>query len=211
MKRSPRQFPCIPEHAQPSTVLVPLGSGLFSRFGDLFGQRLGPSQGLLHNAAKFGKNRRLRVRLIMFPVSHAPDGHQTALIKAFQLPLYRAGTAPGQSDQFGGKKTPRRLPNNNPSTRCCVLENSAADKLTCRTTAEVLALMPMAGILLPNMGMSTLPHPLPCVLEHTQPGAVLLPCVRMPGVLHGAEHALGVRHHDAEASIRRGEPGDALR
>jgi hypothetical protein len=56
-----------------------------------------------------------------------------------------------------------------------------------------------------------LAHPLPCILEHLQPCAVLLPAVGMPGILHGAEHPLGMRHHDGEAPVACRQPGDALR
>ena len=34
-------------------------------------------------------------------------------------------------------------------------------------------------------------HPLPRIPEHPQPFAVFPPIGRIPGILHGAEHALG--------------------
>ena len=33
----------------------------------------------------------------------------------------------------------------------------------------------------------------------------------MPGVLYGAEHALGVRHHDGDATVAGGQAGNAAR
>ena len=39
------------------------------------------------------------------------------------------------------------------------------------------------------------------VAEHAHPRAVLAPLARVPGVLHGAEHALGVRHDDGDAAV----------
>ena len=59
--------------------------------------------------------------------------------------------------------------------------------------------------------MKRSPHPLPRILEHPQPCAVFLTLARIPRVLHGAEHALRVRHHDRKTPVRRGESGDALR
>src|SRR5207245_946423 len=58
-----------------------------------------------------------------------------------------------------------------------------------------------------------LTDPAACVAEHAHPGRVLYPtpyrAVGRPGHLHGAEHALGVRHDDGEAPVGRGEAGDA--
>ena len=53
-----------------------------------------------------------------------------------------------------------------------------------------------------------LPHPDPRVAEHPHPAAVLAPVFGMPGILHGAEDALRVRHQDRHAAVGRREPGD---
>ena len=50
-----------------------------------------------------------------------------------------------------------------------------------------------------------------CILKHPHPIAVFQPPVRMPGILHGAEHTPGVRHYDGEAPVRCRKAGDALR
>ena len=47
------------------------------------------------------------------------------------------------------------------------------------------------------------------VAEHPHPRAVLAPFLRVPRLLHRAEHALRVRHEDGEAPVRRREAGDA--
>src|SRR3569832_1212185 len=49
------------------------------------------------------------------------------------------------------------------------------------------------------------------VAEHPHPRAVLAPLARMPGQLHGPEHALGVRHDRGDPSIRRRDRGDPAR
>ena len=48
-------------------------------------------------------------------------------------------------------------------------------------------------------------------LRTSDPRRNLAPLVRMPGHLHGAEDALGMRHQDREAAVGGGEAGDALR
>jgi hypothetical protein len=40
---------------------------------------------------------------------------------------------------------------------------------------------------------------------------MLTPAIRMPRLLHRAEHPLGMRHEHREAAVRRGYRGDALR
>src|SRR5690606_31666231 len=47
------------------------------------------------------------------------------------------------------------------------------------------------------------------VADHAQPAAAFLPLIRAPGVLHGAEYACRVRHHDGHAAVAAGEAGDA--
>jgi S1-C subfamily serine protease len=54
-------------------------------------------------------------------------------------------------------------------------------------------------------------HPHPGVAEQAHPGPVLTPAIRMPGVLHGAEHPLWMGHHDGDAAVLGGESGDAPR
>lgn len=55
------------------------------------------------------------------------------------------------------------------------------------------------------------PNPFPCVPEHTHPGGILAPPVRMPGMLHSTENTLRMRHHHGEASIRSRYRSNALR
>src|SRR5256886_8034065 len=54
-------------------------------------------------------------------------------------------------------------------------------------------------------------HPFPRVAENAHPGRVLRAPVRRPRKLHVAEDPFRVRHHDGEAAVGRGEPGDAPR
>ena len=56
-----------------------------------------------------------------------------------------------------------------------------------------------------------LTHPYPRIAEHAHPSAVFTPVIGIPGVLHGAEYPLGVRHHDGDAAVAGGQTGDATR
>src|SRR5262245_5952662 len=49
------------------------------------------------------------------------------------------------------------------------------------------------------------------VAEHPHPRAVFAPLWRMPRHLHGAEHALGVRHDHGDATIGRRHRCDTVR
>src|SRR5471030_2846564 len=58
---------------------------------------------------------------------------------------------------------------------------------------------------------TALVHPHAGVAEHAHPGAIFVPLFRAPRVLHGAEHTLRVRHHDGDATVAAGQPGDPAR
>src|ERR1700676_3199851 len=49
------------------------------------------------------------------------------------------------------------------------------------------------------------------VAKHAHPWRVLLPLVGMPRHLHRPKHALGVRHQNREATVRRRQAGDTTR
>src|SRR5690348_4866896 len=51
--------------------------------------------------------------------------------------------------------------------------------------------------------------PAPGVAEHPHPRRILAPVAGMPRHLHGAEHALRMRHQDRKAPVGRRQPGDA--
>src|SRR3954468_7012942 len=52
--------------------------------------------------------------------------------------------------------------------------------------------------------------PAPGVAKYPHPWTVFLPTVRIPGVLNGPKHALGMWHDNGEASIRRSKAADAF-
>lgn len=56
-----------------------------------------------------------------------------------------------------------------------------------------------------------LPHPRARIAEHPQPRRMFAPFARMPGELHRAHHALGVRHEQRKAPIGIDDAGDAER
>src|SRR5471032_1684469 len=58
---------------------------------------------------------------------------------------------------------------------------------------------------------TVLVHPDASVTEHAHPRAVFVPLFRAPRVLYGAEYALRVRHHDGDATVAAGQPGDPAR
>ena len=72
-------------------------------------QRLGQAYGLPRDGTEFGKDRRLRIGLIVFLRAHARNRHQPALRQSRQLALYRAGAAAGELIQLGRKEAAFRL------------------------------------------------------------------------------------------------------
>src|SRR5690554_1290199 len=56
-------------------------------------------------------------------------------------------------------------------------------------------------------------YPLTRVGKHAEPRCIfkLFPTVWAPALLHYTEHSLRVRHHDGDATIRRGEAGSATK
>jgi hypothetical protein len=68
--------------------------------------------------------------------------------------LHCTGTATSQADQLGGEKTTFRVPEQEHQYTLLRVRKSAVDKLECVAIATelALALIPIMGITLPNLG-----------------------------------------------------------
>src|SRR5690606_35519079 len=72
-----------------------------------------------------------------------------------------------------------------------------------------LLLQPLLSTLRSRLSAALLAHPHSRVAEQPDPRTVVVPLRRVPGEVDAAEHALRVGHDRGEATVRRGDGGDA--
>ena len=85
-----------------------------------------------------------------------------------------------------------------PGVVCVRLQGSACETRNAAKQARSACRRTETAV---TRGALTLTDPRACVVEQALPRRALAPLGGMPRKLHGAEHALGVRHHDRHAAV----------